>query len=91
MTKDHVRVRGRVRVTIADTSKYARGCASKLDGKTGTISAYDPTSFNGQDDKGNPGPAFLVEFDIPAETWHTYGSPHSAFWFPPCDLETLAG
>ena len=86
MTKEHKSVGKRVQVCIENTTRYAMGCAVKLDGKKGVISAYSPSSYNGQDKGGNPGPAFLVEFDTPAEPWYSNSSPHSAFWLPPCDL-----
>ena len=85
----------RVRVAISDTSRYACGCASKLDGKEGTITAHNPMSQNGHGDNGRPpgppGPAWLVEFDIPAEPWTSYSEPYPCFWFPRCDIEAIEG
>lgn len=74
----------RVRVNIRDRQHYTFGCADKLDKATGTVERYKARSSNG---RNFDGPAALVTFDMPRETWWSGQSEVTAFWFPVEDLE----
>jgi hypothetical protein len=73
----------RVKVSILNRNRCAVGCAEKLDGHTGVIEQCKENSTNSITCNG---PAYLIRFDVPAEPWWGNSSPHTAFWFDPCDL-----
>ena len=79
----------RVHIQIADTSRFARGAAECLDGKTGTVTEVMEHSVNGKWNGIERGPAVLVEFDEPARPWWTNQTPCAAFWFRPEDLTKI--
>ena len=76
----------RVRVAIRNPESYAAGCAEMLQGAVGRVIRDKEHSCNGE---RSFGPASLVEFDAPLASWWSGGSPVTAFWFPPCDIEPI--
>lgn len=76
--------RYRVRISIKHLPEYSHG--ERFQNRTGTVIARNDKSTNGRPFLG---PALLVEFDQPIDQdWS--GSPITAFWFPPEDLEPLS-
>jgi len=74
-----MKVGDRVRIYIYNPGKWVQTSVECLNGKTGIIKEVkEPNWFSDNN--------FLVEFDTPAKTWHSYQTPWSAAWFCEADL-----
>lgn len=71
----------RARVNITDFATYASGAAECLHGKTGKVSAYVECSIN-----ADWGPAYLLDFDTPANPWWSGQGLPNSWWFPAAEL-----
>lgn len=67
------KVGDRVQVVIVDARYWNAGAVTSMNGKVGTVREVKPNYTTG--------PAVLVEFDEPAESWHSHATPTTSFHF----------
>lgn len=69
----------RVRIYIYNPDMWVTAAVECLNGKTGVLKEIKEPNWYSDN-------RFLVEFDTPAKTWHSYQTPWTAAWFHEKDL-----